>query len=241
MLADPRRAGRVRADARPRRREGPHDEPRLAHADPRDHHDRPDPRPADPGQPARQRDQVHRVRLGRARGGNAHRGARDGGRVHRHGLRDRHVGGAGRAAVHAVHAGRRHHDPPIRRDRPRADDHPALCPAARRPHRGPQRAGQGQHVPRLAADRPAGRRATLDDVSAQLREPAGSRAGRATSANGRSRVCGSCSPRTDPTTRSCSRSSCRSSARRWNWPETAPRPWSARWKPMRPGCRSTSC
>ena len=125
-------------------------------------------------EPALERLQVHRAgrRAAARRSRRAAAGRRstrccadapDGGRVR--GLRHRHRHPAREAADHlrGVPAGRRRHQPQVRRHRPRPRDQPRAGEPARRRDPAAQRARRGQHVhalPAAALRRAVGRRAS---------------------------------------------------------------------------------
>ena len=121
---------------------------------------------ADPAQPAVERDEVHRARQRRADDGPGAAAACDGrpdddrpdGRVHRPRHRDRHRPRQARDDLRGVPAGRRHHQPQVRRHRPGAVDQPGAGAAARRGDHGVVAAGRGVRVHPLPARHPAARR-----------------------------------------------------------------------------------
>jgi CheY-like chemotaxis protein len=116
-------------------------------------HDRPAAPAADPDEPAVERLQVHRARLGHAAGRTGRRGRRRlRGARHRH----RHSGGQAGDHLRGVPAGRRQHAPPVRRHRPRSLDFPGARPAARGAPVGPEHGGSRQHVHAASARRGPG-------------------------------------------------------------------------------------
>src|SRR4029453_5001722 len=109
-----------------------------------------------PDEPGRERAEVHRRGAGGDPGGAGGRPpALRGGRH-----RNRHRRGSGRAHLRGVPPGRRHRDARLRRDRARAGDHEKAGGAARRPHLGAERAGQGLdfHLHDPGASDPGGAR-----------------------------------------------------------------------------------
>ena len=154
-----RRGGR-RAARRAGAREGPRARlPRRERRAARDR--RSGPAAPDPGQPDRQRGQVHRERRG-ARARERRRGPR---RRPPAALRDqrhraRHPARGAGAPVPGLHAGRRHDQPALPGHRPRPRDLPAPGALDGRRDRRRERAGPGQHLlvqraPRQRPGRPA--------------------------------------------------------------------------------------
>ena len=177
------------AGAPPPRETRRHDERRRSGRPGRARRRRP-PAAAGAGQPAVERDQVHRAgrdRAARARAGadrrHGHAGVR--GRRHRH----RHPAGQATGDLRGVRPGGRLDDARIRRDGVGAGDRVPAGERTGRQHRPAQRAGTGQHVPlhgpvrsrrgrRGAARARSGRRAPAAPRAAgrgQRRQPAGGR------------------------------------------------------------------
>ncbi len=141
-------------------------------------------------QPAVQRGEVHRARPGGAadRAGPGRRGApagaagRSRGRLPGAGHRRGHPGAAPGVDLRRLPAGRRHHQPQVRRHGPGPVHHAGdRAPAGRRGHRG-QRRGPGLHVHAVPAGGPARLRA-----AAAARGGRGGRAGGGGAARGRVR------------------------------------------------------
>ena len=123
--------------------------------------------PADPAQPAVQRDQVHllgpgelRVKRVKERGRRGVHTAATTDGLRRQGHRHRHRAREAPGDLRGVPAGRRHHQPQVRRHRPRPVHQPGDRQAARRPHRRRERVGPRLHLhpvrPRPLPGAPAG-------------------------------------------------------------------------------------
>ena len=85
-----------------------------------------------------------------------HRGRAVRARVHGHRHRHRHPAGQAAADLRGLPAGRRHHEPPLRRHRPRPVDQPRdRAPARRRDPRASVDGERGLHVHAAAAGEPA--------------------------------------------------------------------------------------